>query len=118
VQHVSAVLLFKLSRPALHHHHITHQRHRPRPALSCWQVLGADVGRAQLHWMHKRLLGPHAAAALAEAAGQVAREQLAAYGLVAKVERGVVSCGGNGIDCMQQQQQQHRLGLLARSLGC
>lgn len=56
------------------------------------QVLGADIGRAQLHWMHHRLLGPHAASVLADAAGQVAREQLAAYGLVEKIGRGVVRC--------------------------
>ncbi|WIA36740.1 hypothetical protein OEZ86_008010 [Tetradesmus obliquus] len=73
------------------------------------QVLGADVGRAQLHWMHKRLLGPHAAAALAEAAGQVAREQLAAYGLVEKIGRGVVYFGSArvqpGSSIWQQTQQ-------------
>ncbi|WIA16547.1 hypothetical protein OEZ85_013220 [Tetradesmus obliquus] len=73
------------------------------------QVLGADVGRAQLHWMHKRLLGPHAAAALAEAAGQVAQEQLAAYGLVEKIGRGVVYFGSArvqpGSSIWQQTQQ-------------
>jgi hypothetical protein len=82
-----------VGRSQLHWMHM--HRLTERVCFCCWpcaccQVLGADVGRAQLHWMHKRLLGPHAAAALAEAAGQVAREQLAAYGLVEKVGRGVV----------------------------
>jgi hypothetical protein len=46
----------------------------------------------------------------------VAQEQLAAYGLVEKVGRGVVSCGMHSIDIMQQQQQ-HWLRLLARCRG-
>ena len=69
------------------------------PQLGCMaggavvQTLGAEMGPAQLEWMHSRMHGELAGAVVRDSAAAVQQELLAAYALIEKRGRGVVYYG-------------------------